>query len=120
MNALLRAVVSVALFAILSACGSLTPRIEISAATLSDVRTVAVVSPREPMTYQLINFYHPAMAIPVIGVEVARADLAAKGGQLSGEFRARMWEMEGHPSVYDVLQFRGTNVRYKGQRSRAL
>ncbi len=74
---------------LLAACVGPVPRLDAPAATLSRIKTVAVIRMPEPLNYTVQNPGHPGMYFGMIGGLVAAADQSSKEKRLLAAFKVR-------------------------------
>ena len=74
--------------ALLTACASPVPKIDVAKGGMADIITVAVIVPPEPAEYSVMNFGHGGMGFGLIGGLVAAADQADKQKRLALKYKS--------------------------------
>lgn len=74
--------------ALLTACASPVPKIDVAKGGMSGIMTVAVVVAPEPTEYTVMNFGHGGMGFGLIGGLVAAADQADKQKRLALKYKS--------------------------------
>ena len=74
---------------LLAACAGPVPKIDASTEKLAAIKTISVIRPPEPKTYDVMNFGHPGIAFGVIGGAIAASDQANKKNILNASYREK-------------------------------